>query len=69
MIITIKKGVPYELDANDNPSFKCWMKRVDSVVWKMVGMSVHDLPDCNFRIWYDERLRPVRAAARAVRRA
>ena len=69
MKIKIKQGIPYEMDTTDNPSFNRWMERVDSVVWKSVGVSVHDLPDCDFRIWYEERLRPVRAAARAVRRA
>lgn len=69
MRIKIKQGVPHELDAGDDPTFERWMERVDSVVWRAAGVSVHDLPDCNYRIWYEERLRPVRAAARAVRRA
>ena len=69
MRLKVKQGVPYELDADDNPSFDRWMKRVDDVVWNAAGVSVHDLPDCDFRTWYDERLRPIRAAARAVRRA
>ena len=69
MKLKVKADVPYEMDANDNPSFDRWMERVDNLVWKGAGVSVHDLPDCDYRIWYDERLRPVRAAARAVRRA
>jgi len=69
MKLRIKEGVPHELDPGDNPTFDEWMDRVDSVVWRAAGCSVHDLPDCNYRDWYDERLRPVRAAARAVRRA
>ena len=32
MKIKIKQGVPYELDASDNPTFEKWMERVDSVV-------------------------------------
>ena len=69
MKLKVKQGVPYELDSGDNPTFDRWMERVDSVVWRAVGCSVYDLPDVDFRTWYNERLRPVRAAARAVRRA
>ena len=69
MKLKIKPGVPYELDADDNPTFEKWMDRVDACVWEGVGVSVHDLPDCDFRIWYEERLRPIRAADRAIRRA
>ena len=69
MKLKIKEGVPYEMDADDNPTFERWMERVDDVVWRAVGCSVLDLPDCDYWTWYDERLRPVRAAARAVRRA
>ena len=69
MKIKIKPDVPYELNAGDSPTFERWMDRVDGLVWTCAHLSVYDLPDCLFRIWYDERLRPVRAAARAVRRA
>lgn len=69
MKFKILPGVPYEMDAGDNPTFEKWMNRVDAYVWGGAGVSVHDLPGCDFRIWYEERLRPVRAADRAVRRA
>ena len=69
MKIRIKEGTPYEMDASDRPTFEQWMERVDSIVWRAVGCSVYDLPDVDFHTWYDERLLPIRAATRAVRRA
>ena len=69
MKIRIKPGIPYELDPGDNPTFEQWMARVDRVILTSIGISIHDLPDCPFRDWYDDRLRPVRAAARALERA
>ena len=66
MKLSIKQGTPYEMDRGDNPTFDEWMRRVDAVMWRAVGVSIHDLPDCDFRTWYDERLRPVRAANRTL---
>lgn len=65
-LLKVRDDVPYYLDDGDNPSFDDWMHRVDAIVWRCVGMSVYDLPDCPFRDWYDDRLRPSRAASRAV---
>lgn len=65
--LKLRKGLPFVMDADDNPTFDRWMERVDALVWKF-GLSVHDLPDCDYWTWYDERLRPVRAANRALRR-
>ncbi len=68
-LLKIKPGIPYELDADDNPTFEEWMQRIDRVVTRAVGLSIHDLPDCTFRDWYEERMRPVWAADAALRRA
>jgi len=50
-------------------TFAYWMKLVDNLVWTQVGCSVRDLPDCNFRIWYDDELTPEEAAERAIKEA
>ncbi len=68
-LLKIKPGVPHELDPGDNPTFEEWMQRVDRVVTRAVGLSVYDLPDCRYRDWYDERMRPVWAADEALRKA
>ena len=70
MRIKIKAGTPYEMDTNDRPTFDQWMGRVDALMYRVVGLSVYDLPDCDFYTWYnDERLRPIRAANRALKGA
>jgi len=69
LTIKIKPGTPYEMDDNDNPTFEQWMKRVDQVLINYCGVGTDDLPDCTYRDWYDERLRPIRAANKALRNA
>lgn len=51
------------------PLFEQWMQRVDAVVQKRTGLSVHDLPDCPFRDWYDNGLTPREASVQAIRSA
>lgn len=67
--LRLRKGLSYEMDTNDNPTFRHWMARVEQWRYRAAGISVYDLPDCDYRTWYDERLRPIRAANRALRRA
>ena len=50
-------------------TFAYWMKLVDDLVWQLVGCSIHDLPDCGFRTWYDDGLAPEEAAERAIKEA
>lgn len=49
--------------------FETWIRRVDAFVWLRAGVSVHDLPDCPFRIWFDDEVTPEGAARAAIRRA
>lgn len=54
----------------DRPlTFTEWMYRVDQAAWRAVGLSADDLPDCPYRRWYDEGIRPAQAARRAIRAA
>lgn len=48
-------------------SFEEWMKAVDAAVQAKVGLSVHDLADCCFRDWYDDKVSPASAAKRAIK--
>lgn len=49
--------------------FATWMQAVDNEVWALVGVSVHDLPDCLYRDWYDDSTNPKIAAKRAIKQA
>jgi hypothetical protein len=64
--IKVKEGVPMEMDADDNPTFEVWLKRVDRFLEHAIGLKHDDLADCLFKDWYEERLRPIRAANRAL---
>jgi len=50
-------------------SFNDWMAQVDVEVSKRAGLSVHDLPDCCFRDWYDDEMPAAEAASEALRDA
>lgn len=38
----------------DNISFNDWMGKINQIVSAAVGMSIHDLPDMQFRDSYDD---------------
>jgi len=42
---------PYAED--EEVSFEGWMKEVDQIISTATGMSIHDLPDMQFRDAYD----------------
>lgn len=50
--------MPDEFDSD----YKTWLKKVDSIVIKKCGMSIHDLPDCCFMDWYENDVEPAEAA-------
>lgn len=47
-------------------TFETWMRAVDNHVSTIAGVSVHDLPDCMFRDWYDDGCSPQDAAFDAL---
>lgn len=53
----------------DKPTFEQWMERVDASSFYYAGLSVYDLPDCNFRDWYEDEVSPGRAARMARKAA
>jgi len=50
-------------------AFKEWMGKVDASVGAKCGLSVYDLPDCPFRDWFEDEMRPGDAARAAIREA
>ena len=66
--IKVKKGIPMLMDDTDRPTFEEWMARVDRLVSRHVGISVYDLEDAPFMEWYEDRVRPIRAANKALKR-
>ena len=69
MRIKVKAGVPMKMDADDNRTFDQWCRSVDKFLLSYAGATLSDLPDCRYRDWYDDRVRPIRAANRALRYA
>ena len=67
--LKVKQGVPQKMDASDTSTFEQWLAKVDRYVGIACGLSYLDLPDCCYRDWYDARVRPIRAANQALRRA
>ena len=50
-------------------TFESWMARVDAATYRLVGMSVYDLPDVAFMDMYEDGLSPKSAARAAIREA
>lgn len=67
--IKVKSNTPQKLDPGDNPTFEKWCSRVDSLLSIHTGLGRDDLPDQPWQRWYEQRLRPIRAANRALRKA
>lgn len=53
----------------EDQKFKYWIDKVDTEVEKRVCMSVHDLPDCPYRDWFEDGVSPVSAARKAIKNA
>jgi hypothetical protein len=56
-------------DASHPTDFDAWMEAVDNAVQTSCGASVHDLPDCCYRDWFDDGLSPREAARLALENA
>lgn len=50
-------------------TFEQWMALVDGQCERRAGCSVHDLPDCCFRDWFEDGVSASGAAVRAIRSA
>lgn len=69
MLLKVKAGVPQKLDDGDNPTFEAWIQRVNNFLVRGTGLSAEDLPDCRWMDWYERRVRPIRAANKALKAA
>jgi hypothetical protein len=47
-------------------TFEAWMKAADRIVEQIAGVSIHDLPDIDFRGLYDSDADPEEAAEAAL---
>lgn len=50
-------------------SFDDWMRAVDSILARKLGLTSADLPDCCYADWHENGVTPRNAANRAVRNA
>jgi hypothetical protein len=42
-----------------------WMAAVDAYMWRLLGCSIHELPDVPLRDWWTDGASPLAAARRA----
>ncbi len=66
MRINVPADTPKVMDEKDQPTFEQWMERVDGLVMRHASVSIYDLPDCPYYDWYNQRLKPVRAANKVL---
>lgn len=50
-------------------TFDEWMKEVDNILARTVGLTSLDLPDCPYHDWYEDGVTPRSAAARVKKGA
>ena len=50
-------------------TFEQWKQQVDRHIAEFCGLTSDDLPDCNYRDWYEDEVSPAQAARRAVKYA
>lgn len=50
-------------------TFAVWRRSVDAVVLAKTGLRLSDLPDVALMDWYEAKVKPTAAAARAIRYA
>jgi hypothetical protein len=55
-----------DVDALSETAFAAWMGRVDEIVFDMAGCSVHDLPDIDYRTFFETEATPFQAADAAL---
>ena len=53
--------------ANNDLAFAQWLDQVNRQVEGMLGFSIHDLEDRNYRMEYDDGLEPVEVAEQVLR--
>jgi len=50
-------------------TFEVWMDAVEKAVQAKTGLSLSDLPDSNYRDWYEDGMTAKGAANKAIRSA
>lgn len=55
-----------DVDAMVENAFAAWMAKVDEIVFDMAGCSVHDLPDIDYRTFFETQATPFQAADAAL---
>lgn len=67
--LKLKVGAPHKMPATDRPTFDRWMARCDAILIRYRGLSIYDLPDVAWRVWFDAGVTPIRAVNRSIRSA
>lgn len=50
-------------------SFEDWMEAISADLWRAFGITVEDLPDCDYWEMWDSGFTPARAASFAIKNA
>ena len=67
--MTTRGRINYLNLSRDALTFTEWMAHVDKRLWVRTGTESADLPDCDYRAWYDAGISAWHAAQRALRNA
>jgi hypothetical protein len=57
-----------DIPGNDS-TFEEWMRYVDQEIGEVCGLGHRDLPDANYRDWFDDEMTPHEAALEALEAA
>ena len=68
ILLKIKQGTPHHMSDTDTPTFERYRQRINMLI-QTRGIDLDDLPDVPLHDWYEQRLRPVYAANKALKNA
>jgi len=54
------------MSEDDDPGFKEWLSKVNSLVAGRFGLGIYDLPDMMYRDWYDDEMTPDEAVRQVM---
>ena len=52
---------------NKTMTFEQWMRKVDLCLIAILGVNSEDLSDCPYSDWFEQKVKPERAAKRAIK--
>ena len=53
----------------EREAFEKWFELVDNETFELCGVSIHELPECSFRDWFEDGMSAADAAYKAAQYA